>query len=153
MQTFLTLMLTKISICLFLLRIMVERWLRWPVYTLITVLIVFHMTCVFLFLGICRPIQSYWEVGVNGVCLGKGQVEKIIIAQGGELLYFETRNLLAIAKWMSVFSVITDFILASFPILILRTLQISPRTKIALCVLMGLGVMYVKPSLLAEYLY
>ncbi len=84
MQTFLTLMLTKISICLFLLRIMVERWLRRPVYALIGILIVFHMTCVFLFLGVCRPLRSYWELGVDGVCLGKGQVERLIIAQGGK---------------------------------------------------------------------
>ena len=49
---------------------------------------------------------------------------------------------------MAVFSAITDLILASFPIIILRTLQISPRTKIALCILMGLGVMYVTLFLL-----
>lgn len=84
MQTFLTLMFTKISICLFLLRIMVERWLRRPVYALIGILIVFHMTCVFLFLGVCRPLRSYWELGVDGVCLGKGQVERLIIAQAGK---------------------------------------------------------------------
>ena len=62
---------------------MVEKWLRLPVYTLIGILVAFTMICVFLFLGICRPLQSYWEVGVDGVCLGKGQVERIIIAQGG----------------------------------------------------------------------
>lgn len=50
---------------------------------------------------------------------------------------------LAMADWMAVFSTITDLILACFPIIILRRLQISARTKIALCLLMGLGVMYV----------
>lgn len=84
MQTFLTLMFTKISICLFLLRIIIDQWLRRPIYALITLLVIFHMICVFLFLGICRPLRSYWEVGVDGVCLGVGQVEGIIIAQGGK---------------------------------------------------------------------
>lgn len=78
-------MFTKISICLFLLRIIVEERLRRPVYALIGVLIVFHMICVFLFLGVCRPIKAYWEVGIDGICLGKGQVERLIVAQGGEL--------------------------------------------------------------------
>ena len=144
MQTFMTLMLTKISICLFLLRIMVEKWLRRPMYTLIGINVVFTITCVFLFLGICRPLQSYWTVGVDGICLGKGQVERIIIAQGGK-----HRSRCYDAKFQkmlitcTVFSIIIDLILASFPIIILRRLQISFRTKIALCLLMGLGIMYV----------
>ena len=42
---------------------------------------------------------------------------------------------------MEVISIVTDFILAAFPILILRKVQISMRIKIGLCLLMGLGVM------------
>ena len=37
----------------------------------------------------------------------------------------------------------TDLILATFPVFFLRKLQVSFRTKAALCFLMGLGVMYV----------
>ena len=40
-------------------------------------------------------------------------------------------------------SVTTDLILAAFPIFFLRKLQVNLRTKIALCTLMGLGLMYV----------
>ena len=56
-------------------------------------------------------------------------------------------GLFIVADRVLVFSAITDLLLASFPILILRRLQISFRTKIALCVLMGLGVMYAVISL------
>ena len=35
----------------------------------------------------------------------------------------------------------TDYFLSAFPILILRKVQISLRSKIGLCLLMGLGVM------------
>ena len=144
MQTFLTLMFTKISICLFLLRIMVEKWLRRPVYTLIGVNVAFTATCVSLFWGICRPLNSYWTVGVDGKCLGKGQVERLIIAQGGRSSSHAMRlGLLNVLTMCVVFSASIDLILASFPIIILRSLQISFRTKIALCLLMGLGVMYV----------
>ena len=40
----------------------------------------------------------------------------------------------------SVISIVSDFFLAAFPILILRKVQISLRSKIGLCLLMGLGV-------------
>ena len=40
----------------------------------------------------------------------------------------------------SVVSIVSDFFLAAFPILILRKVEISLRSKIGLCLLMGLGV-------------
>lgn len=86
MQTFLTLMFTKISICLLLLRIMVQKWFVRSIYTLIICLVIFHMVCFFLFLGVCRPLNAYWTAGLEGKCLSENQVEYIIIAQGGKSL-------------------------------------------------------------------
>ncbi|KAL8790255.1 MAG: hypothetical protein Q9195_006412 [Heterodermia aff. obscurata] len=56
-----------------------------------------------------------------GKCFSKGQLERIIISQ-------------------AFISIISDFFLSIFPILILRHVQISLRNKIGLCLLMGLGV-------------
>ena len=46
-------------------------------------------------------------------------------------------------KRLSVLSVISDLVLAALPIIFLRNLQIGLRTKIGLCLLMALGVLYV----------
>ena len=43
---------------------------------------------------------------------------------------------------MTVLSVISDLVLAALPAIFLRKLQISFRTKLGLCMLMGLGLMY-----------
>ena len=43
-----------------------------------------------------------------------------------------------------VLSIITDLICAALPAIFLRNLQINLHTKIGLCVLMGLGIMYAK---------
>jgi hypothetical protein len=43
-------------------------------------------------------------------------------------------------------SIVTDFACAGFPIVILRKLQINPRTKLALWGIMGLGILYVAPG-------
>ena len=54
---------------------------------------------------------------------------------------------LALSLTRLVLSIISDLICAAFPVLFLRNLQIKMRTKVALCALMGLGVMYDKCSL------
>lgn len=82
-QTFITLMFTKISICLFLLRIVDSRKVRIAMYSLIGCLVLFTTIFVCLFLAICRPLKAYWNTGMDAVCLSDKQFENIIIAQGG----------------------------------------------------------------------
>jgi len=82
-QTFITLMLTKISICLFLLRIVDSRGTRLALFSLIGFLVLGTITCIALFLGICRPLNAYWDIGVDAICLSDGQIEGIALAQGG----------------------------------------------------------------------
>lgn len=59
---------------------------------------------------------------VKGTCLRKVTVEKIIIVQG-------------------VFSILIDFTCAAFPVVLLRNAKMNLRTKIGLCLLMGLAFM------------
>ena len=82
-QTFITLMFTKISICLFLLRIVDSRATRIAMYSTIAFLVLFTTVCVALFLGICRPLKAYWDIGVDGACLSDNEIKNIVIAQGG----------------------------------------------------------------------
>lgn len=119
-QIFITLCLTKVSICLFLLRIVDSRQVVRGMYVLIGFMVLFSSVFVFLFLGICRPLKAYWDVGVSGRCLSNPQVESIVIAQG-------------------VLSIVTDLVCAALPYIFLRNLQINRKTKIGLCILMSLG--------------
>ena len=97
-------MFTKISICLFLLRIVSTKGVTRVVHALIACLIVFTAVCVFLFLGICRPLKAYWDVGVDGVCLSKNEERNIILAQGGNFVTL-SRNLFAtIDELCSIFN-------------------------------------------------
>ena len=84
MQVFVTLGLTKISICLFLLRIVESRVIVRGMYALIGFTALFSSVCFFIFVGVCRPLRAYWDVDVEGHCLSKRQVEATVIAQGGE---------------------------------------------------------------------
>ena len=44
---------------------------------------------------------------------------------------------------ITVIAIVSDFVLASYPIFILRKIQMSLRSKVGLCILMGLGIMSV----------
>lgn len=54
-------------------------------YSLIGCLILFTSVSVSLFLGVCRPLKAYWDVGVDGVCLSNHRVESVVLAQGSGL--------------------------------------------------------------------
>ena len=76
-------MLTKVSICMFLLRIVNTKMVRLGMYALMGAMVTFSMVCVFLFLGVCRPLGAYWSVSVQGVCFSKREVMNITVAHGG----------------------------------------------------------------------
>ena len=78
-------MFTKISICLFLLRIVDSKKVRTAMHVVIAALVVFTAVFVCLFLGICRPLKAYWDTGVDAVCLSDNVIENVVIAQGGTL--------------------------------------------------------------------
>ena len=120
-QTFQTLMLTKVSICLFLLRIPIENHFIRPLQATIVALVLSNVILTILFIVQCRPVDAAWNTNIQGKCFTKGQLQRIIISQ-------------------AIISIISDFLLAAFPILILRKVQISLRTKVGLCMLMSLGL-------------
>ena len=91
-QTFITLALMKISICLFLLRIGYTKQVARAMYALIIYITLFSAVSIFLFVGICRPLKAYWDVGVDGVCLSNHQVESVVLAQGSRFGPFQAVN-------------------------------------------------------------
>ncbi|KAL8640208.1 MAG: hypothetical protein Q9228_002841 [Teloschistes exilis] len=122
-QTFASLMWTKISICLFLMRIPVSKAYIRPLQAGIVILVVSNVVLTLLWILQCSPIAAAWDLDLkkDSKCFSKGQLQRIIIAQ-------------------AIISVTSDFAFAAFPILILRKLQMRLRTKIGLSMLMGLGV-------------
>ena len=120
-QFFIALATCKISICLFLLRLSQFNKLRRSLYGLIAFLIITHLALFFLEVFQCLPVDKVWNLDVAGKCMSEQTIMNILIAQ-------------------CVISFLTDFICAAFPIVLLRNLHIKRQSKIALCCLMGLGI-------------
>ena len=114
--------LAKISVCLCVLRIIGRT--RKHLATFLWVVIAFcaasHFTQVMLFLVQCRPMAAIWNPRVPGKCFSP-HITYLVGYIGFGLDAF------------------TDLICAAIPIFILRGLQMNERTKVALCVLIGLG--------------
>ncbi|KAL8835309.1 MAG: hypothetical protein Q9170_003364 [Blastenia crenularia] len=109
--TFATLMFTKVSICLFLLRITVTPSTIRPLQAAFVMLVVSNIVLSLAWIFQCTPhLDKAWNDKLPGKCFTK------------------------------VISIISDFFLSLFPIIILRKVQIGFRDKVGLCLLMGLGV-------------
>ncbi|KAM0797512.1 hypothetical protein BDR22DRAFT_975211 [Usnea florida] len=120
-QTFATLMWTKISICLFLIRIPTSKALIRPLQCGVIFLTLSNVILTILWIVQCQPVAKAWDDNIDGSCFSKGQQERIIISQ-------------------AIISAVSDFVFSSYPILILWKLQMKLKTKIALCCLMGAGI-------------
>ncbi|KAL9626857.1 MAG: hypothetical protein Q9204_006987 [Flavoplaca sp. TL-2023a] len=120
-QTFQTLMFTKISIYLLLLRIPVNKYFVRPLQGSIVFLIVTNIVLTLLWIFQCNPIAVSWDKMRPAKCFTDAQLQRIIISQ-------------------AIISIISDFALALFPIIILWKVQIELRIKAGLCFLMSLGL-------------
>jgi hypothetical protein len=84
-QTFFTLMFTKISICFLLLRIVVNKAFIRSLQALITILVVSNIALTLLWILQCRPVElAWWSPDTPGSCLSMSQLQQIILAQASK---------------------------------------------------------------------
>lgn len=137
-QVFATLALSKISICQFLLRLSKFDRLGRFLQGLIVFIILTHIPLTLLMIFQCHPVHKYWNQSLPGSCFRKDTVEKIVISQGGTCRRCCNVRLPLI---LAVISIVTDFIGALFPMFLLWNVDIRFRSKVGLCLLMGLGIL------------
>ncbi|KAL8713683.1 MAG: hypothetical protein Q9220_002209 [cf. Caloplaca sp. 1 TL-2023] len=119
-QTFATLMWTKVSICLFLIRLPQSKALKRPLQWVVAFLLFSNTILTVLLIMQCQPLHAAWDD--SGRCLSLSAKESIVLTQ-------------------AVISVVSDFAFAALPVFFLWRTQIDLKTKIGLWVLMGLGVL------------
>ena len=145
-------MWTKISICLFLIRIPTSKALIRPLQCGVIFLILSNVILTILWIVQCQPVAKAWDDDIHGSCFSKGQQERIIISQASNIT--SSSSHIIIFLWMIieftklsiVISAVSDFVFSSYPILILWKVQMKPQTKIALSCLMRVGILYVARS-------
>lgn len=85
-QTFTTLTLTKISICLFLIRIPTTKSLIRPLQAAIVILVVSFLVLTLLWIFQCQPVSAAWSKDTipDAQCFSRGMLLRIIISQAGK---------------------------------------------------------------------
>ena len=115
----------KISICLTYARVVQgsqKRWLRWLCYTISISVFCINSIVIIIFYAQCLPAEKSWNPTIQGTCLKPPTLIGFVLLQGS-------------------FSALTDFVLCILPIFLFKDLQVGLKSKVILCVLMGLGLM------------
>ncbi|KAI3398338.1 hypothetical protein diail_9430 [Diaporthe ilicicola] len=115
-----TMIFSKISIGIFLLRIIVERIQIWFIYIALAINVMTGLVFFFVTTLQCHPVSYFWHKEQDGTCIPIG----IIIA----LTYL-----------YSSLNIICDFTFALLPIFIVRKLNMKRRMKIAIVPLLSMG--------------
>ena len=81
-------MISKVSICLLLLRIVVEKKFVRPIQGMIVFLVLSNLIITFIWIFQCIPVAGAWDSTVKerGKCLSKGEFERLIISQARKFL-------------------------------------------------------------------
>ena len=62
---FITLPLTKMSICFFILRIKNTGWLKWWLWTMMAGLVLTNLVPIIVLCAQCQPVRAYWDRGAG----------------------------------------------------------------------------------------
>ncbi|KIH93044.1 integral membrane protein [Sporothrix brasiliensis 5110] len=117
---FVAICLMKISICLLLLRIKNERWLRWLIYGMVAGLLATNGGVVIILLAECRPVDEYWNN--MGACWDpRVRVFSIYLTIG--------------------YAVLTDLLCSCLPLVVIWRVRIPLKSKMLVCGLMSLGLL------------
>ncbi|KAL8640854.1 MAG: hypothetical protein Q9228_002274 [Teloschistes exilis] len=120
---FLIICVTKVGICLFILRIKNTGWLRWCLYALMTGLVLTTIPCIIILSAQCRPLRALWMPGA-GTCWSRDVYNDAIWAQ-------------------VAYSIFSDLICSLLPVVVLWNVNVSKSLKVAVCGLMSVGLLYI----------
>lgn len=118
-----SLMFARVSLCVIFLRI-VDKFRIYQVFlwSMIILTVVPNLATSILLLIMCRPMEKLWNPNTSGSC-------------------FPSQARYIVAMFQAVATILSDWLLALFPVLVLQSLNMARKTKYALTVIMGLGVL------------
>lgn len=119
-----TMIMSKLSIGFFMLRVSVKRMHIWLIWAIMIVTLFAGIAFFFASLFQCNPIWYFWSRynGGSGTCI-------------------DLTIMIALAYVYSVFAIVSDLTMALFPALLISSLNMNRKTKILLIPLMAMGTM------------
>lgn len=133
----------KISLILFIQRILdrASRRLWHSLNILIGFIVITHFIPLILYCVQCVPLVAVWDPTVQGQCYSQHLTYTAAYVAIGKM--YRRPILPPSLTLCTAMDALTDFICAAIPIFVIWQLQMQFRMKLAICVLMSLGVLYV----------
>lgn len=116
----LTTMFIKLSILSFYLRFSIDTSFRVAVYLVMFISVGYSIPSAFLFLYVCRPMRSFWDLTVPGTCINRQAI-------------FDAGNIL---------NMVTDYMILLLPFWMLRPLLIPLSKKLGIGCILAAGGLY-----------
>ena len=136
---FLTLPLTKISICFFILRIKNYGWLKWFLYGLMVLLVVTNVLPLIVLCIQCQPVYAWWDKAA-GTCWPPALFNAAVWVGVGQYPTPFT-YLCSIVNMLVATNIFADFACTCLPPVVLWNIKIKRRMKYLITGLMGLGLL------------
>ena len=114
---------TKLSVLLFYRRLTsgsISRWYKTVIYVAIGIVVGYTIAYTIGYLVVCKPIEYYWQLY---------SLTWLVEHPGASCMSGDARSKATIAA--GVLSVFTDLYTVLLPMIVLRTLRINPRAKLA----------------------
>ena len=147
--TNLIILVVKLSIALFLLRIGgLRKWLRYSLFATIALLVTSTSVFVVVLFVQCRPLAAVWDprLKAKADCLPKYALPDVSYCMGGRFVKSATAS--DANSRLKAISVFTDFLFAVLPFQIVWDLNMNRKTKISVLVLLCMASLSVQSSVI-----
>lgn len=129
-----TCVIAKLSVCITLLRITIDRLHAWVIFGAMTLSVVVGLIFFFFTIFQCHPVNYFWNRGSEtGACI-------------------DMNLLIGIAYLYSVGAALTDLTIGLLPVALIWNLHMNQRTKAAIVGILGIGCMFVALSRLLLFI-
>ncbi|SPO04704.1 related to integral membrane protein PTH11 [Cephalotrichum gorgonifer] len=115
-----TMIASKLSIALFLLRLVVSKAHKWVIYIAMVLGTIAGLTFFFVSTFQCYPVSYFWNRDQEGKCLNPGVI-------------------VALAMIYSVFAVVSDLTFVAIPVVLVWNLNMKLKARLSLIPLLSMG--------------
>lgn len=147
-QTFavLGMAISKVSLGLFLLRLMVERWHRIAIWAVMLSLLGCSVLTAVMFWVQCVPVEAIYDPRLKTPDNCKIPITPFATLLGGKLVAAYLRDIKRDKsannnRWRTVWCIIADFFFAIFPPIVIWGLNMKKKEKIIIAASMSLGIL------------
>ncbi|KAF2686023.1 hypothetical protein K458DRAFT_387026 [Lentithecium fluviatile CBS 122367] len=114
--------ITKISIGFMVLRLTQAQWMRYYMYALMGSLVLVNGACIVILFAFCRPSPAFWDITIK------------------DAQCWDTKVLTIASSIQGLWSIITDLICTSTPLVMVWKLRMGVNQKVAITILIGFGL-------------